>query len=379
MSRRDHYDVLSVPRGASEGEIKKAYRKVALKYHPDRNKGDKAAEEKFKEAAAAYEVLSHPEKRQQYDQFGHTGMGGSSAQGARHMTMEDIFEQFGDLFGGGGGSPFGDFFGTGRQSRRGALRKGNDLRIRMKVTLKEIALGAERKIKVKRMIMDGRVTFKECTTCHGTGEIRRQVRTMLGQMISASKCGYCGGSGQMMDYRPPGVDTSGLKQKEEVLSIKIPPGVSEGVQLSMRNKGNDPPGGGVAGDLLIELKELEHDTFQREGNHIVYNLLLSFTDAALGKEVNVPCIDGAVSIKVKAGTQGGTTLRLRGKGIPSLEDNRLKGDQLIRIRVFVPTVLNEEERDLLTRLGSSENMQPPSKEASSGSASFYERMRGVFR
>lgn len=377
MSQRDYYEVLGVSRDDSTENIKKAYRKVALKYHPDRNQDDKTAEEQFKEAASAYEVLGNPEKRKKYDQFGHAGVGNGGGHRGQHMTVEDIFDQFGDLF---GGSPFEAFFGGPRgRGKRNTIRRGNDLRIKLKVTLKEITLGAMKKIKVRRMVMDPRVTFKSCVSCRGTGELRRQVRTMLGQMISTSVCGNCGGDGRMIDYRPPGADLSGLKAQEEVLDIGLPPGVSEGVQLSMREKGNDPPGGGVAGNLLIEIKEIKDDVLQRQGHHIVYNLSLGFAEAAMGKEVTIPCIDGMVSIKVKAGTQSGTTLRLRGKGIPDLENKRSRGDQLILINVWVPTRLNEEERLMMERLDKAENFQPPKKGSSDEQSSFYERVMGMFK
>ena len=371
MSQRDYYEVLGIPRDASEEVIKKAYRKTALKYHPDRNQDNKAAEERFKEAAAAYEVLGNPKKKARYDQYGHAGAR-SDPQGGRPMNMEDIFSQFGDIFGSGG---FGDFFGRGGGGRRGTPQQGNDLRIKIRLTLKEIALGTEKKIKVKRMVVDSRVTFGDCPQCQGNGEVRRRVNTMLGQMVSSSSCGHCGGRGVVIDYRPPGVEPSGLREQEEVLDIKIPPGVSEGVQLSMREKGNDPPGGGIAGNLLIVLEEIKDKIFQREGQHIIYNLPLSFPEATLGKEVNVPCIDGVVSIKVKPGTQGGATLRLRGKGIPSLENKRIRGDQLVRVHVWVPTKLNEAERSLLGKLSACENIQP---DPSGRDASFYEKVKNVF-
>src|SRR6478609_7601245 len=271
-TKRDFYEILGVSKGASAEEIKKAYRKVAIQFHPDKNQGNKEAEEKFKEAAEAYEVLSDSDKRAQYDRFGHSrGNGGHSNQ---HMNMDDIFSQFGDVFGGGGGSPFDSFFGgSGGRKRQ---RKGSNLRIKLKLTLDEIANGVEKKIKVNRLTQAEGVTFKTCTTCQGTGQTRKVVNTMLGQMVSTSTCPACNGAGQTIDKRPSGVDSSGLISREEVLSIKITAGVSDGMQLSMSGKGNDAPGGGIPGDLLILIEEQEDQHLKRDGNTIIYDLHISF-------------------------------------------------------------------------------------------------------
>ena len=305
MAKRDYYEVLGVDKSASAEEIKKAYRKVAIKFHPDKNPDDPSAEEKFKEAAEAYEVLGNPEKKQRYDRFGHDGMNGGGFGGGG-MSMEDIFSQFGDIFG-GGGSPFDSFFGGGRSR----VRKGSNLRIKLKLTLDEVANGVTKKIKVNRLKAAQGVTFKSCSTCGGSGQIRKVVNTMLGQMMSTNTCHACHGSGQILDHRPPGVDSSGLEPKEEVIEIKIPAGVSEGMQLSMSGKGNEAPMGGVAGDLLILIEEVEDDRLKRDGNNIIYDLYVNFIDAALGTSLEVPTIDGRVKIKLEPGTQSSGIRRPR--------------------------------------------------------------------
>lgn len=352
MAKRDYYEILGVDRSASAEEIKKAYRKVAIKYHPDKNPDDADAEDKFKEAAEAYEVLSNQEKRQRYDQFGHAGMNGGGGFGGG-MNMEDIFSQFGDIFG-GGGSPFESFFGGGRGRRQ---RRGSNLRIKLKLTLEEIAEGVEKKIKVTRLVRAEGVTFKNCPTCHGTGQVRKAVNTMLGQMVSTSTCPTCSGSGQIIDQRPPGVDSSGLVPKEEVINVKIPGGVSDGIQLSMSGKGNEAPGGGLAGDLLIVIEEKEDDQLIREGNNVVYDLYVSFIDAALGTSVEVPTISGKARIKIDPGTQSGKILRLRGKGIKDLNGYG-KGDQLIHVNVWTPKHLSSDEKAKLESMRDSVNFQP---------------------
>ena len=352
MAKRDYYEILEVDKSASQDEIKKAYRKVAIKFHPDKNPDDAEAEDKFKEAAEAYEILSNPEKRRRYDQFGHAGMNGGGGFGGG-MNMDDIFSQFGDIFG-GGGSPFESFFGGGGRRRQ---RRGSNLRIKLKLTLEEIADGVEKKIKVTRLVKADGVTFKTCSTCHGTGQVRKAVNTMLGQMVSTSTCPTCSGSGQIIDERPPGVDSSGLVPKEEVISVKIPGGVSDGIQLSMSGKGNEAPGGGPAGDLLIVIEEKEDHELIREGNNVVYDLYISFIDAALGTTFEVPTISGKARIKIEPGTQSGKILRLRGKGIKDLNGYN-KGDQLIHVNVWTPKNLTSEEKAKLESLRDSENFQP---------------------
>ena len=385
MAKRDYYDVLGVPKGSSADEIKKAYRKMAIKYHPDKNEGDKDAEEKFKEAAEAYEVLSNPEKRQRYDQFGHAA-NASSASGGGYggggMNMEDIFSQFGDVF--GGGSPFESFFGGGGQSRGGRrVVKGSNLRIKVKLNLEEIANGAEKKIKVNKQILcntcDGtgakdRSSFQTCRTCGGSGAVRRVTNTILGQMQTTSTCPTCNGEGTMITAKCTSCHGDGIVRGEETISINIPAGVSEGMQLSMSGKGNAAPRGGVPGDLIILIEEIPHETLKRDGNNVIYDLHISFIDAALGTSVEVPTIDGKAKIKIESGTQGGRILRLKGKGVPEVNSYQ-RGDQLIHVNVWTPKALSREERDLLEKLQNSPNFKPnPGK----NDKSFFERMKEYF-
>ncbi|MFT4736355.1 MAG: molecular chaperone DnaJ [Cyclobacteriaceae bacterium] len=372
--KRDFYEILGVERSAAADEIKKAYRKIAIKYHPDKNPGDSSAEDKFKEAAEAYEILSNNEKRQRYDRFGHQGVGGAGGHGGGNMNMDDIFSQFGDVF--GGGSPFESFFGgggSGGGGRSRRTRKGTNLRIKIKLTLKEIANGVEKKIKVNRLMVDPSTTFKNCDTCQGTGQVRKVMNTMLGQMMSTSTCPQCGGAGQMVDNREPGTDSTGMKRQEEVISINIPAGVTEGMQLSMSGKGNEVPGG-IAGDLLIVIEEVEDETLKRDGNNVIFDLYVSFVDAALGAQVEVPTIDSKVKIKVDPGTQSGKILRLRGKGVKDI-DGYSRGDQLIHVNVWTPRTLSKEETDILENLRSSKNFEPqPTK----NDKSFFEKMKEFF-
>jgi molecular chaperone DnaJ len=370
-TKRDYYEILGVGKTATPEEIKKAYRKVAIQFHPDKNPGNKEAEEKFKEAAEAYEILSNPDKRAQYDRFGHSRPNGGFGGGG-DMNMEDIFSQFGDIFGGGGGSPFDSFFGGGGSRKR--TRKGSNLRIKLKLTLEEIANGVEKKIKVHRLVKADGVTFKTCSTCQGTGQLKRVVNTMLGQMVSASTCPSCDGSGQIVDKRPSGVDSSGLVSKEEIITVKIPAGVGEGMQLSMSGKGNDAPGGGVAGDLLILIEEQEDRHLKRDGNNLVYDLHLNFVDAALGTSIEVPSVGGKVKIKIDPGTQSGKILRLRGKGLKDVNSYDT-GDQLIHINVWTPKKLTPEERAKLESLRNSPNFEP---HPDANERSFFERMKEFF-
>ncbi|WP_192348121.1 molecular chaperone DnaJ [Algoriphagus sp. Y33] len=370
MAKRDYYEVLEVAKSASADEIKKAYRKLAIKFHPDKNPDNPEAEDKFKEAAEAYEVLSNPEKRQRYDQFGHQGVGGAGGFGGGGMNMDDIFSQFGDIFGGGGGG-FGSFFGGGGGSRR--TKKGTNLRVKMKMTLAEIANGVEKKIKVKRHLIADGVTFKSCSACQGSGQVKKVVNTMLGQMVSASTCGVCGGSGQIVDKKPVDADSRGLIVKEEVISINIPGGVAEGMQLSMSGKGNEIPGG-IPGDLLIVIEEIEDKVLQRDGNNVIYDLYVSFIDAALGASVEVPTIEGKVKIKIDQGTQSGKMLRLKGKGIKDI-NGYAKGDQLIMVNVWTPTHLSREEKEALEGLRDSDNFKP---DPGNSEKSFFDKMKEFF-
>jgi molecular chaperone DnaJ len=375
MSKRDFYEILGIAKTATPEEIKKAYRKVAIQFHPDKNPGNKEAEEKFKEAAEAYEVLSDPEKRAQYDRFGHNKPGqGGYGGGGHQMNMEDIFSQFGDIFGGEGG-PFDSFFGgAGGGGGRSRQRKGSNLRIKLKLNLDEIANGTEKKIKVHRLVRAEGVTFKTCPTCQGNGQMRKVVNTMLGQMVSTTTCASCGGSGQIVDKRPAGVDSSGLVSKEDVLSVKIPAGVGEGVQLAMSGKGNEAPGGGAPGDLLIVIEEAEDKLLKRDGNNIIFDLHISFVDAAIGTSVEVPSVGGKVRIKIDPGTQSGKILRLRGKGLKDLNGYGT-GDQLIYVNVWTPKKLTAEERTKLESLRDSPNFQPHPDANEKG---FFERMKEYF-
>jgi len=372
-TKRDFYEILGVSKSATPEEIKKAYRKVAIQFHPDKNQGNKEAEEKFKEAAEAYEILSDPDKRARYDRFGHSGPG--NGYGRHDMNMEDIFSQFGDIFGqGGGGSPFDSFFGGGGSRSSSRQRKGSNLRIKLKLSLDEIAHGVEKKIKVNRLVRAEGVTFKTCQTCQGSGQIRKVVNTMLGQMVSATTCSTCSGSGQVIDKRPAGIDSSGLTSKEEILNVKIPAGVADGMQLSMSGKGNEAPGGGVAGDLLILVEEQEDSVLKRDGNNLVYDLHISFVDAAIGMTTEVPSVGGKVKIKIEPGTQSGKILRLRGKGLRDINGYET-GDQLIYVNVWTPKKLTSEERAKLESLRDSPNFQPHPDASEKG---FFERMKEYF-
>jgi molecular chaperone DnaJ len=373
MAKRDFYEILGVNKSASTEEIKKAYRKVAIKFHPDKNPDNPEAEDKFKEAAEAYEILSNAEKKQRYDQYGHAGMnGGGFSGGGGGMNMEDIFSQFGDIFG-GGGSPFDSFFGGGGGGRRRG-RRGTNLRIKLKLSLEEIANGVEKKIKVNRLVQAEGVTFKNCTTCQGTGQVRKVVNTMLGQMVSSSTCPACGGAGQIIDGRPSGVDSSGLNNKEEIISIKIPAGVTGGMQLSMSGKGNEAPGGGSAGDLLILIEEKEDEVLIREGNNVVFDLYISFIDAAIGTSIEVPTINSKARIKIEPGTQSGKVLRLRGKGIKDINGYGA-GDQLIHVNVWTPKNLSSDEKEKLESMRESSNFIPNPGKNEKG---FFEKMKEFF-
>jgi len=382
MSKRDFYEILGVGREATDSEIKKAYRQMALKYHPDKNPDDKDAEEKFKEAAEAYEVLSNSEKRSRYNQFGHKGVGGASGGGYGGMDMDDIFSQFGDVF--GGHNPFESFFGGGTGGgRTRRANRGSNIRIKVKLTLSEIANGVEKKIKVNKFIScepcngtgaANSSSFDTCNTCRGTGQIRRVTNTILGQMQTTSTCPGCNGEGQTISKKCDSCFGSGVKKGEEVIPINIPAGVGEGMQVNVSGKGNAAERGGVPGDLLIVIEEVEDEYLTRDGNNIHYELYLSIPDASLGTSVEVPTVDGKAKIKIEPGTQGGKVLRLKGKGLPQLNGYQ-KGDLLVNINVWTPTELTSEEKKVLEKLRDSENFIPrPGKDEKS----FFEKMKEYF-
>ena len=382
MSKRDFYEILGVSKSASADEIKKAYRKKAIEYHPDKNPGDKSAEEKFKEAAEAYEVLSDQQKRQRYDQFGHAGVNGAAGGGGfggGGMSMDDIFSHFGDIFGGHFG--FGGFGGGG--SRGGSrVRKGSDLRVKVKLNLSEIATGVEKKIKVKKYVScqhcngsgaEHGSDSTTCTTCHGSGRVTRVQNTILGQMQTQSECPTCQGEGKIIREKCKHCAGEGIVREDEVININIPAGVMEGMQLSMSGKGNAARRGGVNGDLLVLIEEEKHPQLIRDENDLIYNLLITVPQATLGDAVEVPTVDGKVKVTIAAGTQPGKVLRLRGKGLPSV--NRYgTGDLLINIGVYIPESLNKEEKNLMEKLSKSENVKPNS----AASKDFFSRFRNMF-
>jgi len=379
MAKRDYYEILGVDKGAGTDEIKKAYRKIAIKYHPDKNPDDPTAEDKFKEAAEAYEILSDQDKRARYDRFGHQGVSGG---GSGHMNMEDIFSQFGDIFG-SGGSPFESFFGGGSRGGR-RVRKGTNLRIKLKLDLEEIANGVEKKIKVKRYVAcnacqgngsKNGAALQTCPGCQGSGQVKKVVNTMLGQMVSTATCPTCDGEGKKVTQKCDVCQGEGRELREEVIPINVPAGVADGMQLSMSGKGNVPERGGVAGDLLIQIEEEAHPLLKRDGNNVIFDQYISFVDASLGANIEVPTIEGKVKIKIDPGTQGGKILRLRGKGIKDINGYG-KGDQLIHINVWTPKNVSNEERLLLEKLRDSDNFTPHPGKHEKG---FFEKMKEYFQ
>lgn len=368
--KEDFYEILGVGRSASAAEIKKAYRKKAIEYHPDKNPGDAKAEERFKKAAEAYEVLSDPDKRAKYDRFGHAAFEGGG-YGGGGMNMEDIFSQFGDIFGSAFGGSFGGFSGFGGGQRR---VKGSNLRIRVSLDLEEVALGVEKKVKVKRKVQAPGVTYKTCSTCHGSGQVTKITNTILGRMQTATACGVCGGAGQVLDKRPPEADAHGLVLQEETVSIKIPAGVESGMQLKVNGKGNEAPGHGIPGDLLVAIETLEHPTLKREGDNLHYDLYISMPDAVLGTSKEIDTVGGKVRIKLEPGIQSGKILRLRNKGIQSINGYGT-GDLLVHVNVWTPRELSKEQREFFERMQEDDKFEPKPEKSDK---SFFEKVKDMF-
>lgn len=381
-TKRDYYEVLGVSKSATKDELKKSYRKLAIQYHPDKNPGDKEAEEKFKEAAEAYEVLSDDDKRRKYDQFGHAGLGGAGGGGFSGFgDINDIFEHFGDIFGGAFGGGFGGGFGSRGRGGRQAVRKGSNLRVRVQLNLQEIVQGVEKKIKLKKKVTcttcngSGAANpsaVQTCTTCNGSGYVVQVVNSILGRMQQQSACPTCGGEGKTITQKCTSCYGEGIVDGEETVSIKIPAGVGEGMQMNVAGKGNAPRRGGVSGDLIVVIAEESHPELQRDGNDLIYELPISFPHAVLGATVEVPTVEGNVKIKIDEGTQPGKVLRLRGKGIPDVNGYG-RGDLLVQIQVFVPKSITKEERKTLEKLLESESFTPKV-----GKNGFFDRMKDFF-
>mgnify|MGYP000709351895 CR=1 FL=1 len=367
--KKDFYEILGISKNATAEEIKKAYRKKAIEFHPDKNPGNKEAEEKFKEAAEAYEVLSDANKKAKYDQYGHQAFDGAGGFGGGHggMNMDDIFSQFGDIFGGG----FGGFGGGGGGPRRA---KGSNMRIKVKLTLEEIANGVEKKVKVKRKVQAPGVRYKTCSTCNGQGQVLRVTNTILGRMQSASTCPSCGGSGQILDKKPAEADSQGMILEDETVSIKIPAGVVDGMQLKVSNKGNDAPGNSIPGDLIVAIEEIEHEFLKREGENLHYDLYVSFSEAVLGISKDIEAINGKVRIKLEEGIQSGKILRLKGKGIPSLNGYG-NGDLLVHVNVWTPKTLNKEQKQFFESNLGDDNFAPNPEKSDK---SFFEKVKDMF-
>jgi molecular chaperone DnaJ len=381
MSKRDYYEILGVSKSASADEIKKAYRKKAIQYHPDKNPGDKKSEDNFKEAAEAYEVLSDSDKRQRYDQYGHAGVGSAAGGGfgGANMNMDDIFSHFGDIFGGHFGG-FGGFGGNQRGGQR--VRRGSDLRVKVKLNLSEIAVGVEKKIKVKKYVSCSHCnstggahgsSTTTCTTCNGQGRVTRVQQTILGQMQTAVECPTCGGDGKIIKEKCAHCSGEGIVREDEVITINIPAGVMEGMQLSVSGKGNAARRGGENGDLLVLVEEEAHPDLIRDENDLIYNLLLTVPMATLGGSVEVPTVEGKVKVTIAPGTQPGKVLRLRGKGLPSV--NRYgTGDLLVNIGVYIPENLNKDEKATIEKLSKSDNVKPNA----TASRNFFAHFRNMF-
>ena len=383
MAKRDYYEVLGVSKGASAEEIKKAYRKLAVKYHPDKNPGDKEAEEKFKEAAEAYSILSDPDKKARYDQFGHAGVEGAGPDFSGGFgNLDDILKEF---FGGGFGG-FGGFsgFGGGGQRQQQRVYRGRDIRVRVKLTLEEIAKGVEKEITIEKSVpchdCGGRGAknasdVKTCPACNGTGQVQRVVNTFLGQTVSYSTCQQCGGEGKIISNPCRTCGGTGLVRKRETIKVKIPAGVEAGMQLTIQGEGHAAKNNGINGDLLVVIEEQEHPNLKRDGNNLYYTKVVSLPDAILGGEVEVPCLDGPYKIKVDAGTQSGTVVRLRGKGLPTVNGYGGTGDMYVKIAVWIPRKLNKEEKAVIESLKNNDSFKPnPTKE----DKSFFDRIKDLF-
>ncbi len=368
MNKRDYYEILGLEKNASSQDIKKAYRKLAIKFHPDKNPGNKEAEEKFKEAAEAYSILSNSEKRSRYDQFGHQGISGNSGFGGG-MNMEDIFESFGDIFGGFGG------FG-GRSSSRSRILRGSNLRIRIKLNLQEISEGTTKKIKVKKLIQAKDIEFSNCNACNGLGQVTRITNTILGQMQTSSTCPQCSGKGKIITKKPIEADENGMIRKETFTEIEIPPGVSEGMQLKIPNEGNEAPFEGVNGDLLVLIEEQKHEELIRDGVNIHYNLYINISEAILGTKKQIPTIEGKVEINIPSGIQNGKILRLQSKGIPNISEySREKGDLLVHVNVWTPKKVNPKQKKFFEENKNCEEFIP---KIDKSEKSFFEKIKEMF-
>ena len=388
MAKRDYYEVLGVDKSASAEEIKKAYRKMAIKYHPDKNPGDKEAEEKFKEAAEAYSVLSDADKKARYDQFGHAGVEGSGPDFSGGFgNLNDILNDlFGGAFGGGFGgfSGFGGGFGGQRGQRQQRVYRGRDIRVRVKLTLEEIAKGVEKEISIEKNVpcsecggkgAKNSSDIKTCPACQGSGQVQRVVNSFLGQTVTYSTCQQCGGEGKIISNPCRSCNGTGLVRKRETIKVKIPAGVESGMQLTLQGEGHAAKNNGINGDLLVVIEEHEHANLKREGNNLYYTKVISVVDAMLGAEVSIPCLDGDYKIKVDAGTQSGEVVRLRGRGLPSVNGYGGTGDLYVKIAVWIPKRLSKEEKEIIESLRNKESFKPnPSKE----DKSFFDKIKDLF-
>jgi molecular chaperone DnaJ len=389
MAKRDFYEILGVSKSASAEEIKKAYRKTAMQYHPDKNPGDKAAEEKFKEAAEAYEVLSDADKKARYDRFGHAGVGSSAASGGGGQyggSMEDIFSQFGDIFGDEGGG-FGSFFGGGRQGGGGGRQRGargSNLRVKLKMTYEELVKTTQKTIKVKKYIIcktcngngaKDSASIQNCGTCQGSGQVRRVQQTFLGNMQTVTTCPTCNGAGTSIVNKCTACKGDGRIFGEDTINIDVPAGVQDGMQMSVGGRGNAGERGGAAGDLLVLIEEEKHAELSREGNNVLYDLNISFPDVVLGTEVEIPTIGGKAKIKIPEGTHSGKIFRLKGKGFPNVNNSYEKGDQLVHLNVWTPQNLSSDEIAAIEKMRQSSNFKPGSKKQDK---SFFDKVRDAF-